>query len=375
MRLIVAGLLFVAGTVTIPRWWCGREGKRWLGGDAALTSALGREVAATVSRGVTAEEFTSDSELFRHEWQFGTYQMAALGLLQACREHPALRSELLPAADRAIEKLLSSEVRRFDSLKWGEDPLDSLAGPNGHAAYLGYLNLVLSVHRCWVPGSRFASINDQITAALIRRFRASQTGILETYPGEAYPVDIAAALASVMLHQRATGEDHTAVVSPVLARYRTTWRDPKSGLLFQAVDARDGAPIDRARASGSALAAFFISFGEREVSRELFVAVSSQLPRSIIGFGFVREYPTYFHGGHGDIDSGPLILGISPSATGFCIAGSRVFGDHDLFIRLYRTAHLVGTPVSRDGRRFFVTGGPLGNAIMLAMLTAQLTPP
>jgi len=301
--------------------------------------------------------------------------MSALGLLQACREHPVLRSEFLPVADRAIDRLLSQEIRNFDARKWAEDPLESLAGPNGHAAYLGYLNLVLSLHRAWVPGSRFATINDQITAALIRRFRASQTGVLETYPGEAYPVDIAAALASVMLHQRATGEDHTAVVSLILAHYRGDWRDPRSGLLYQALDAREGTPTDRARASGSALAAFFLSFGEREVSRELFAAIRSRTAGSIIGFGFVREYPADSSGGHSDIDSGPLILGVSPSATGFCVAGSRTFGDGDLFVRLYRTAYLLGAPVSRHDRRLFVTGGPLGNAIMLAMFTAQPTRP
>jgi hypothetical protein len=80
-----------------------------------LATALAREVAATVQRSVSATEFTSDSDLFRHEWQFGTYQMAALGLLQVCREHPELRSELLPAVERAIEKLLSVEVRSFDA--------------------------------------------------------------------------------------------------------------------------------------------------------------------------------------------------------------------------------------------------------------------
>ena len=90
---------------------------------------------------------------------------------------------------------------------------------------------------------------------------------------------------------------------------------------------------------------------------------------------FVDEYPAGSAGGRGDIDSGPLIFGISPSGTGFSIAGSRVFGDRELFVRLTRTANLIGTPVSRGDRRLFVTGGPLGNAIMLAMLTAQPAPP
>lgn len=374
VRVSVAILLFAATSAIWPRWWCGREGNRWFDGNPALATALAREVAATVQRSVSATEFTSDSDLFRHEWQFGTYQMAALGLLQVCREHPELRSELLPAVERAIEKLLSVEVRSFDARSWREDPLDSLDGPNGHAAYLGYLNLVLALHRRWVPDSRFTALNDRITAAFVRRVQNSPAGILETYPGEAYPVDNAAGLASLML-TGGKSDAQRACVAAWLACYRTKWRDPRSGLLYQSIGVRTGQPISQGRASGSALAAYFLSFGEREVSRRLFDAVRTQLAGSILGFGFIDEYPAGSAGERGDIDSGPLIFGMSPSGTGFTIAGSRVFGDRELFVSLTRMAHLIGTPVARSNRRLFVTGGPLGNAIMLAMLTAQPAPP
>lgn len=84
----------------------------------------------------------------------------------------------------------------------------------------------------------------------------------------------------------------------------------------------------------------------------------------------MNEFPDN-HKGRGDVDSGPLIFGMSPSACGFSLAGARAFGDRDTFVRLYRTAHLMGTPVDFNGRRTYVTGGPLGNAILLAMLTTQ----
>jgi hypothetical protein len=173
-RLAVAFTLFAAVTAIVPRWWCGREGERWYRGDQATVLGLAREVAATLQRDVSADEFTSSGALFRHEWQFGTYQLGALGLLQVCREHPETRAEFLPIIDRAIDHLLSAEMRRFDAKAWGEDPIESLGGPNGHAAYLGYLNLVLAVHRRVVPDSRFAALNERITAAFVRRFQAAR---------------------------------------------------------------------------------------------------------------------------------------------------------------------------------------------------------
>jgi hypothetical protein len=370
---IVAGL-FLGTAFVVPSWWCGRDGQRWFVGDSAQVGKLAREVAATMERGVAAKEFTSDSSLFNHEWMFGTYQMGALGLLQVCLEHPELRSEFLPAAEHAIEKLLSKEVRAFDRKSWGEDALESLDGPNGHAAYLGYTNLVLALHRRVVAQSRYAELNDRISNALARRLRASAAGILYTYPNEAYPVDNASVLGSLLMHQKYFGGAHADATGAMLQRFQKTWSDQKSGLVYQAVDGRNGCAFDEPRASGTALAAYFISFGDMETARQLFGALRSKCAGSFLRFGFIREYLEGVKG-HGDIDSGPVIFGISPSATGFSLASARVSGDRRLFVRLYRLAHLTGAPIASGNRQQFITGGPLGNAIMLAMLTAQTASP
>ena len=370
LRWPVALLIALATIATVPRWWAGRDGVRWFDGKPELVAAMARHVAATTDRGVSDKDFTNDSPLFKGEWGFGTYQMTALGLLQVAQEHPALRAELLPAAEHAIDRMLSAEVRAFDTKIWrGEDALESLDGPNGHGAYLGYMNLVLAVHRRVVPDSRFAELNDRITAALARRLRESPVGLVETYPGEAYPCDNAGTLASLILHQRTTGADHAAVIATTLAHYRETWRDPETRLLHQSIEPRHGTP-GPGRASGTALAAFLLSYGERDISRDLHEAVMRRCGDSLFGFGYVDEYPDN-QPGPGDVDSGPLIFGISPSGCAFSLGASRMFGNRDAFVGLYRTAHLMGTPVDRGGRRIYATGGPLGNALLFAMLTAN----
>lgn len=90
---------------------------------------------------------------------------------------------------------------------------------------------------------------------------------------------------------------------------------------------------------------------------------------NLAGFGAMREYPSG-RSGNGDIDSGPVVLGASVSATGFALASSRLHGDRETFVGLYRTAHLFGLPVGDSAGFRYVSGGPLGNAILLAMLTA-----
>jgi len=91
-RYTVTTLLVAVVTLTVPRWWCGRDGHRWYDGDTPLVLAHARELVATVERGVSADDFTSASNLFKNEWRFGTYQMSALALLQICLDHPELRA-------------------------------------------------------------------------------------------------------------------------------------------------------------------------------------------------------------------------------------------------------------------------------------------
>ncbi|MCE7895132.1 MAG: hypothetical protein DYH12_36430 [Sorangiineae bacterium PRO1] len=90
----------------------------------------------------------------------------------------------------------------------------------------------------------------------------------------------------------------------------------------------------------------------------------------MFGFGGIREYPSGFDG-LGDVNAGPIVLGVSVGATGFGLGAARAHRQDELFVELYRTAALFGVPASRGAERPFAIGGALGNALLLAMLTAR----
>lgn len=368
--LRVAALLAALATVgaLVPAWWCGRGAAELFDGDRDAQLALARGVARSIEGGVSAASFSTGSARFDGEWSTVTHQMAVLGLAQVSLEHPEAAPELRPTIEVALARLCSPQAMSYGRSAWGEDGLEALGSGNGHA-YLGYVNLALGMERLLRPASPRAELHDRLTAALARRLDASPTALIETYPGETYPPDVAAVVGSIGLHDRVTGSDHGALLARVAAAYRDRYVDPRSGLLAQAVSSGTGEAVDHPRASGTAIAAYFLSFGDRALSRELSGAVRRNAT-SALGFGGVREYPRGVFGGLGDIDSGPVLLGVSVSATGFAIAGARLHGDRALYRSLYRTAVLFGVPVRRGRARWFVTGGPLGNAIMLAMLTA-----
>jgi hypothetical protein len=330
---------------------------------------LARGVQSWLERDLTRGHYTTGSSQFNGEWLFGTYLMAGLGFGQMALQHPELQEQSLASMRTCIHRLLAPDVRAFDSETWKNDAWDTLDTDQDHAAYLGYLNLLLSFHRRLDPQSEFAALNDRITTALVRRLEASPTRLIQSYPNEVYPVDNCAAFGSIGLHALATGADRSAFLQAWTQNLRARYIDSQSGLLYQAVDCGSGKPCDHPRGSGTALAVYFLSFADAQLSRDLYQATRTNLFRTVFGFGGVREYPVPVEAA-GDIDSGPVVFGFGLAPTGFLIAGSRAHGDPDAFRRLFATAYAWGAPIEREGRLQFVTGGPLGDCILFAMLTA-----
>ena len=291
--------------------------------------------------------------------------MTALGLAQLCLAHPELQTWLAPVVTVAATKSFRAEMRDFGTRAWGEDAMASLEGDHGHA-YLAYAALALGMARLVDPAfpPELARRHDALIAAYERRLLASPTGMIETYPGEAYPTDVAAVAAAIAIHGRATHTHHDAVLRHWAQLVPTVQIDRASGLVIQRMDATTGKPHDAPRASGTGLAAYFAGFADRDVARLLVAGVLRQVSTRF-GFGGIREYAEG-HGGAGDIDSGPVLLGISVSATGFALAAARAADDRDAFVALYRTVDLFGMPI----RGRFVVGGPIGNALLLALLTS-----
>lgn len=374
LRVLLVITSVAAWASAAPRWIAGRGADALFDGDAEAQGALAREVAAYVASDGAAKALHTGSSRFDGEWTLVTYQMAALGLGQIALAHPELRAAHLPSIEASVARLLEPDATAFGAEAWGERGLDHPESDRGHA-YLGYVNLALGMLRLLDPTTRLAPDHDRLTDALARRIAASPTGLIETYPGESYPADVSAVLGSIGLYDRATSSDHRALLDRAALALRARFVDAGSGLFTQAADATTGRPLSEPRASGTAISVYFLSFASPSggaaaaLSSDLFEALRRSQRAAFVGFGGVAEYPPGV-GGSGDIDSGPVLLGVSISATGFALAGARMYGDRPLFTELYRTARLFGVPVDRGEGRRFMSGGALGNAILLAMMTA-----
>jgi hypothetical protein len=371
---LLAAALALACIARVPSIFCARGADGFFRGDLERQRALARGARDWIESEPESLVLGTGSPRFDGEWYLIVHMAAVLGFGQTALEHPELHGEHAPLVDRAVDHMLLPRGRGHDREAWGEDPIESLDVPveraHGHLAFLAYANLALAMQsrlKGGAPGPS-ASLGAAITEALARRFAASPTSLLESYPGETYPADNAVAVASIALHDRATGTDHRAVVDGALAAMRARCTDGSSGLLYQRVDSATGQPRDGARASGTAMAAFALGYAGRAAALPWSNAIARQW-RTVLGFGGVREYPDGATGG-ADIDSGPVILGLGVSASAFALAVARRDGDAVRYRSIFASAWLFGLPAEQGGALRFVAGGPLGDVLLFAVLTA-----
>ena len=362
--------LFAFVTATFPAWWCGLGADKWFD-DPRQQVAFANAFEQHVQSDLVIGDFGTANEQYDGEWLFCTHVLGATGFAQMAIQHPERKEQYVLEMEKCIDKLLEEKMQRFDEKLWGNKAMETLdSDTEHHGAYLAYLNFVLSLHRTLKPESRFASKNDLITGTLIRRIENSKLLLLQTYRNQVYPADNCLAIASIGLHEKATNAGHAEILEKIISNFRAVCIDQESGLMIQAINNFSGKPLDEPRGSGTTFGLYFLSFADREIAAELYQAARSELASSVIGFGLMQEYPKSSAGGIGDVDSGPVIMNFGVSPTGFMIAGTRIFGDRSYFKRLYRTSVLFGAPLQTNDEWEYVTGGPLGNAIMFAMLTA-----
>jgi hypothetical protein len=150
-------------------------------------------------------------------------------------------------------------------------------------------------------------------------------------------------------------------------------RDPATGLLPHRLDA-DGSVLEGPRASSQALMQAFlpdIDPGAAAADYRRFVAAFVVRELGLVG---VREYPVGTSG-EGDVDSGPLIAGVSLSASAVALGAAHRQGDTALAGALDAEAELLALPVPWfDGRRYGFGLLPVADAF-LAWARAQPAAP
>jgi len=266
-----------------------------------------------------------------------------------------------------IERLKGPAGSDFDTKQWKESSLKTLSGSRGHIAHLGHLNLALAAWHYLGGDNRYQTLFKNVSESIARRIEASPFLNAETYPQEIYPMDNVAALASLVLFERWTHNRASPTAERWVRYAKAHLLDPKTGLVVHALNSK-GQSVQAARGCSTAWYSFFLPIIDPDFAKDQYARMLEYMGSRRLGVYGIREYP---HGipGSGDVDSGPLVLGLSPSASGFAIGGARWQRDTVWLDRLLFTSELVGSSVQWKGQRWYLLSPLVGEAIMLSMRT------
>ncbi|MBU2662699.1 hypothetical protein KOI35_04190 [Actinoplanes bogorensis] len=280
----------------------------------------------------------------------------------------------------ALYGLTAVDASRLDDARWALSRLESDAG---RAPFAGDMPLRYGVfYRGWVNWLRggIASLSrdpadlralQEDSAAIAAAFDASPTPYLTSYPGQAWPVDSTVAIASLRLHDKVLTPAYDVTVIRWLANVQARL-DPATQLMPHIVDADTGSPTSGAQGTSQSLINRFLPEIDADFARQQYTRFRTWFLAAPLGLGpTVREYPVGVDG-PANVDSGPLVLGTSLSATVVTIAAARLNGDPSLARGLAQFGEVAGLPVSTPwSKRYAFGAAPIGDAFLAWSKTAR----
>jgi hypothetical protein len=148
-----------------------------------------------------------------------------------------------------------------------------------------------------------------------------------------------------------------------LQSVRSHYLDNK-GMFGSYIDPIKRATLQGVRGVGISYALHFLKDLDPDFARHQYTLAKSQLFRSTLGFGAVREFPEGVKEDI-DVDSGDVVLGLGMAASGFGIAAAAVMGDEEMTIALLKSSAVLGMPVLRNGELRYDAMPPVGQAVIL----------
>jgi hypothetical protein len=309
---------------------------------------------------------------FQGEWALYSCSMLSKALSNISILYPETKQESINTIDSLIQIVKSSELRLYDKMRWGEDPLDSIAGDKSHISYLSHLAWMISNYRKIGGGDNYNALHDSLCKAMNRRILESECMNLPTYPGEdIYIPDMLVAIVALTDYAQLNNGKYQNTVNRWIQRAKSEWIDSETGLLrsFLPLDGNTSV-LSPIKGSYSTLNTYYLTQIDPEFAKEQYSHLKEAFLKDSWLTGF-KEYPD----GSGflgmDVDAGPIIFGLSPSGTAFGIGCATYFNDIDLRKDLLKTAEIAGHTVLWNNKRHYLLANIalVGEAITLAMRT------
>lgn len=296
------------------------------------------------------------------EWPFMAFAYFGYACANLVRLDGAIRADALVEMRWLIEALqtprMSGFVRPHFGEPFGSGPLTPAVFVHGH-----FLNLAVRYRE--VSGdTRYDSLIHRVAGALQQAFQSSRQGVLKSYRDMWWISDNLPALSALARYDKLYTRDTSTSREKFLKHVKTHYMDAGTGLLCTYVDAETIQQIQGARGISTMYGLHFLRDVDAGFATEQYRRARQYFIREIFGVAAVREFPPG-NGDAGDIDSGPLVYGFGPSASGFAIAATAVMQDASTAKALLKAAVVAGLPELRSGELAYTIMPPVGQAVIL----------
>lgn len=330
----------------------------------------------------------ADADLRRHElgkmrernpeWDFMSRTYLVLALANMALREERYLNEACNIIDAIIENTLDVERSQgFQHFLLGYGRSGQwITRPPRSLFVDGEIALMLAARRLLKEEESYRPLLTQRVRTMVSRMRESPVLCGESYPNECWLFCNTVALAAIRMADVLDGSDHSDFLSLWVKTAQEKLVDANTGLLISAFTV-DGAPSPCGfgpEGSTIWMASHMLQVVDEKLAADQYRRARRELGRSILGFGYSREWPAGLEGSM-DVDSGPVIpiVGASASASGLAITAAAAFGDTRYLRDLMTSLEFAGFADRREGRLRYLASNPVGDAVLLyAMMEGPL---
>ena len=330
---------------------------------------------ATTPQKLLEEMPSGIGEQFQGEWAIYSCSMTCAALANIAILYPKNRELSIKFIGEIIDIALSEEIKEYDRMRWGEDPMDGIYGNRSHISYYSHVAWMISRYKQIGGDNKYDDTYHSLCKAMNNRICQSPIFNAPTYPGECiYIPDMLVSIVALSNYAHQYSGKYQSTVVKWIERASSEWIDQETGLLASFLEEDHGKAqiVLPVKGSYSALNCYYLSLVDPEFAKEQYDCLMKNYKQ---GFPFagIKEYHdrTCLFGM--DIDAGPIIFNISPSGTAFTIGCATSLDDMEFRNRLLKTAEIGGSTVTWFGKSHYLLAdlALVGEAIVLAMRTSS----
>lgn len=257
---------------------------------------------------------------FQGEWALYSCSMLTAAFVNISHLYPETKEENLQYIDSLINIVMSPEMRYYDTLRWNEDPLESLNGDNSHVSYLSHLAWMICGYKEIGGNNNYDKLLASLCMTINHRILLSKGLNLPTYPGESiYIPDMLVAIVALEKYADMNNGKYRSTARRWIRKAQKEWIDHSTGLLVSFVDDNgkqyEGAPI---KGSYSALNCYYLTFIDEVFAKQQHEKLKTLFWKDEFVTG-LKEYWDRACPIGLDMDAGPIIFELSPSGTAFLL--------------------------------------------------------